>query len=123
MVFIFEKHVRTKYGKYTYISLGHNSYENGKSKRLWEVNIARKDKINERLPEIKRRFSKKPPKPQQFEFGLVYGLFSISKELDLIEIINQYTSKREQGFSVGEYITLLAINRAIALSSKSQVRK
>ena len=123
MVFVFEKNVRTKYGKYTYICLGHNVYENGKSKRVWEVTIARKDKIDEKLPEIKRRFSKKPPKPQQFEFGLVYSLFSISKELDLIEIINRCTSKREQGFSVGEYITLLAVNRAVALNSKSQVRK
>ncbi|KKL68239.1 hypothetical protein LCGC14_2126980, partial [marine sediment metagenome] len=123
MVFVFEKNVRTKYGKYTYICLGHNAYENGKSKRVWEVTIARKDKINEKLPEIKRRFSKDPPKPQQFEFGLVYGLFSISKEIDLIEIINRCTSKRKQGFSVGEYITLLSINRAVALNSKSQVQK
>jgi transposase len=123
MVFIFEKNVRTKYGEYTYICLGHNLYEDGKSKRSWEITIARKDKIIETLPEIRRRFSKKPPEPQQFEFGLVYGLFSISKELDLIEIINECTSKREQGFTVGEYITLLAINRAAALNSKSQVRK
>ena len=123
MVFVFEKNVTTKYGKYTYICLGENIYENGKSKRFWEVTIARKDKLKEKLPEIKRRFSKKPPTPQQFEFGLVYSLFSISKELNLIEIINRYTSKREQGLSVGEYITLLAINRAVALNSKSQVRK
>jgi len=123
MVFVFEKNVRTKYGKYTYICLGHNVYENGKSKRVWEVTIARKDKISEMLPEIKRRFSKKPPIPQQFEFGLVYGLFSISKELGLIEIINRCTPKRKQGFSVGEYVTLLALNRAVALNSKSRVRK
>ncbi|TKJ24476.1 MAG: hypothetical protein CEE42_10600 [Promethearchaeota archaeon Loki_b31] len=123
MVFVFEKNVRTKYGKYTYICLGHNVYENGKSKRVWEINIGRKDKINEMLPEIKRRFSKKPPIPQQFAFGLVYALYSISKELDLIEISNECTIKREQGFPVGEYITLLAINRAVALNSKSQVQK
>ncbi len=123
MVFVFEKNVTTKYGSYTYICLGENIYENGKSKRFWEVTIARKDKLKEKLPEIKRRFSKKTPKPQQFEFGLVYGLFSISKELDLIEIINRCTSKRKQGFSVGEFITLLTINRAVALNSKSLVRK
>jgi len=123
MVFIFEKNVKQKYGEYTYICLGHNIYENGESKRAWEINLGRKDKLDEKLPEIKRRFSKKPPKPKQFEFGLVYGLFSVSKELDLIEQINQCASKREQGFSVGEYITLLAINRAVALNSKSQVQK
>ena len=123
MVFLFEKKVTTKYGNYTYICLGHNIYENGKSKRVWEITIARKDKIEEKLPEIRRRFSNSPPKPQQFEFGLIYGLLSISKEVDLIKIINDCTSKREQGFSVGEYMTLLAVNRAVALNSKSQVRK
>jgi len=123
MVFIFEKNVKQKYGEYTYICLGHNIYENGESKRAWEINLGRKDKLNEIVPEIKRKLSKKPPIPKQFDFGLVYGLFSVSKELDLIKNINQCTSKRDQGFSVGEYITLLAINRAVTLNSKSQVRK
>ena len=123
MVFIFEKNVKNKNKTYTYIYLGQNKRVNGKSKRIWEVSLCRKDQISERLLEIKRKFSKKPPKPQQFEFGLVYALFSISKELDLIEIVNECTLKREQGFLVGEYITLLAINRAVALNSKSRVRK
>ena len=123
MVFIFEKNVKTKNKTYTYICLGQKKRVNGKSKRIWEVILCRKDQIEESLNVIKRKLSKKLPKPQQFEFGLVYGLFSISKELDLIEIFNRYTSKREQGFSVGEYITLLVINRAVALNSKSQVRK
>jgi transposase len=123
MVFIFEKNVKQKYGEYTYMCLGHNIYENGESKRAWEINLGRKDKLNEIIPEIKYKLSKKPPIPKQFDFGLVYGLFSVSKELDLIKSINQCTSKRDQGFSVGEYITLLAINRAVALNSKSQVQK
>ena len=123
MVFIFEKNVKQKYGEYTYICLGHNIYEDGESKRAWEINLGRKDKLNEIIPELKRRLSKKPPIPKQFEFGLVYSLFSISKELDLIEIINQCTSKRNQGFSVGDYLVLLAINRAVALNSKSRVQK
>ena len=54
---------------------------------------------------------------------LCFTLTSISKEIKLIEIINECTVKREQGFSVGEYITLLAINCAVTLNSKSQVRK
>lgn len=123
MVFLFEKNVTTKYGKYTYICLGHNIYQDGKSKRAWELTIARKDKIEENLQEIKRKLSRKPPIPEQFEFGLVYGLFSICRELGLVDIINECTNKRDQGVSVGEYITLLAINRAVALNSKSQVRK
>jgi len=123
MVFIFEKEVKRKNKTYTYIYLGQNKRINGKSIRIWEVNLCRKDQIDEDLNVIKRKLSRKLPKPKEFAFGLVYSLFSISKELNLIEIINKYTLKREQGFSVGEYITLLAINRAVALNSKSQVRK
>ena len=123
MVFIFEKNIKNKNNTYTYIYLGQNKRVNGKSKRIWEVNLCRKDQIDENLNAIKRKLSRKLPKPKEFAFGLIYSLFSISKELNLIEIINRCTSKREQSFSVGEYITLLAINRAVALNSKSQVRK
>jgi len=123
MVFIFEKKVKSNGRTYTYLYLGHGKRVNGKSKRVWEVNLCRKDQIEENLRVIKRKLSRKLPKPKEFAFGLVYALYSISKEIDLIEIINGCTSKREQGFSVGEYITLLAINRAVALNSKSQVRK
>jgi len=123
MVFIFEKIVKRKNKTYTYVYLGQNKRINGKSIRIWEVKLCRKDQIEDNLNVIKRKLSRSPPKPKEFAFGLVYALYSISKELDLIEIINRCTSKRKQGFSVGEYITLLAINRAVALNSKSQVRK
>ena len=123
MVFIFEKKVKTKYKTYTYLCLGHGKRVNGKTKRIWEVILCRKDQVEESLQDIKRKLSRKLPEPREYAFGLVHALFSISKELNLIEIINECTVKREQGFSVGEYITLLAINRAVALNSKSQVRK
>ncbi|MHA1436364.1 MAG: IS1634 family transposase [Promethearchaeota archaeon] len=123
MVFLFEKNVKRKNKTYTYLCLGHGKRVNGKIKRIWEVTLCRKDQIKESLLEIKRKLTRKPPEPTEFTFGLVYALFSISKELDLIEIINHCTSKRKQGFSVGEYMTLLAINRAVALNSKSRVRE
>jgi len=123
MVFLFEKNVKSKNKTYTYICLGQKKRVNGKSKRIWEVTLCRKDQIEENLNIIKRKLSRKLPEPEDYSFGLVYALFSISREINLIEIINDYTSKREQGFSVGEYITLLAINRAVALNSKSRVRK
>ncbi|KKL81104.1 hypothetical protein LCGC14_1998110, partial [marine sediment metagenome] len=123
MVFIFEKKVKAKYKTYTYLCLGHGKRVNGKTKRIWEVILCRKDQVEESLQEIKRKLSRKLPEPREYAFGLVYALFSISKELNLIEIVNECTIKREQGFLVGEYITLLAINRAVALNSKCQVRK
>ena len=123
MVFIFEKNVKTKTKTYTYICLGHGKRVNGKTKRIWEVILCRKDQVEENLQDIKRRLSRKPPEPREYAFGLVHALFSISKEINLTEIVNDCTLKREQGFSVGKYITLLAINRAAALNSKSQVGK
>ena len=123
MVFIFEKKVKTKNKIYTYLCLGHGKRVNGKVKRIWEVILCRKDQVEENLQDIKRKLSQKLPEPIEYAFGLVHALFSISKEINLIEIINECTVKREQGFSVGEYITLLVINRAVALNSKSQVRK
>jgi transposase len=123
MVFIFEKNVKSKTKTYTYLCLGHGKRVNGKTKRIWEVIICRKDKVEESLQDIKRKLSRKLPEPSEYAFGLVHALFSISKEIGLIEIVNECTVKRKQGFSVGEYITLLAINRAAALNSKSQVQK
>ncbi len=123
MVFLFEKNVKTKTKTYTYICLGQKKRVNGQSKRIWEVVLCRKDQIEHNLDVIKRKLTRNPPEPTEFAFGLVHALFSISKEINLIEIINGCTVKREQGFTVGEYITLLAINRAVALNSKSQVRK
>jgi len=123
MVFLFEKKVKTKTKTYTYICLGQKKRVNGQSKRIWEVTLCRKDQIEDNLDVIKRKLTRNPPEPTEFAFGLVHALFSISKEINLIEIINSCTVKREQGFTVGEYITLLAINRAVALNSKSQVRK
>jgi len=122
MVFIFEKKVKTKNKTYTYLCLGHGKRVNGKVMRIWEVILCRKDQVEENLHDIKRKLSRKLPEPKEYAFGLIHALFSIAKEINLIEIINEYTVKREQGFSVGEYITLLAINRAVALNSKSQVR-
>ncbi|MFO8018990.1 MAG: IS1634 family transposase [Promethearchaeia archaeon] len=123
MVFLFEKNVKTKSKTYTYICLGQTKRVNGKSRRVWETILCRKDQVKESLPEIKRKLSRNPPEPVEREFGLVYALYAISKEIDLIAIINEFTAKRDQSFSVGEYLTLLAINRAITLNSKSQVRK
>jgi len=123
MVFIFEKIIKRKNKNYEYIYLGHNKRINGVSKRVWEAPLCRKDQVEESLQDIKRRLSRKPPEPVEYAFGLVHALFSISKEIHLITLVNENTPKREQGFSVGEYITLLAINRASALNSKSQVRK
>lgn len=63
------------------------------------------------------------PNPQAKEaqvlgFGAPAALLDIARELKLVEVIDEVVKKRRQGLSVGEYILLAALNRAIAPTSK-----
>jgi transposase len=55
------------------------------------------------------------------EHGSVSALLDIAKELGIVEIVNSHVKKRKQGLSVGDYILVAALNRAIAASSKAQI--
>lgn len=56
-----------------------------------------------------------------YEFGAIASLLDIAKEIKLAEVINEVAAKREQGISVGEYILLAALNRAVSPRSKNQL--
>ncbi|MBE9595060.1 MAG: transposase, partial [Proteobacteria bacterium] len=47
----------------------------------------------------------------------------IAEEIKLIETINRHTKKREQGFSVGEYLHIITLNRALYPRSKKGIRR
>jgi transposase len=121
-MYIFEKTVKTTTGSYTYVCLGHNKRVNGKTKRAWEVTLCRKDKIEESLPLIKQRLSGKKPVPREYQFGLPFALLAICEEIGLSDIVNQCVDKREQTIPAGDYLTMLAINRACHINSKNQVQ-
>jgi transposase len=55
------------------------------------------------------------------EAGGVAALQKISEKLDLVKIIDQIIPKRTQGPSLGQYILLAALNRALDPLSKSQI--
>jgi transposase len=54
-----------------------------------------------------------------FEFGAVCALFNIAEKIGLRNIINKYSKKRIQGLSVGDSMTLAAINRVVEPTSKN----
>lgn len=88
---------------------------NGKPRIVWQKYLGTIDAI------IKRTEEAKPPKPKEtviFEAGGVAALLGIAKRLGLLEIINEVVPKRRQGPSVGHYVLLAAINRALAPRSK-----
>jgi transposase len=56
---------------------------------------------------------------QIMEFGASAALLLIASRLQLVEIIDRHTPKRNQGPSVGEYMLAAVINRAVKPSSKT----
>jgi len=58
---------------------------------------------------------------QDLEFGAVAALYDISTRLNLMEMINSFSSKRNQGLSLGEYLLIAIINRALYPLSKKKI--
>lgn len=88
---------------------------NGKPRIVWQKYLGTVDAI------VKRVEQTRPEKPREavlFEAGGVAALLRIAQRLDLLGIINAAVPKREQGPSVGHYLLLAALNRALAPCSK-----
>lgn len=87
----------------------------GKPRIVWQKYLGTVDAI------VKRAEQAAPPKPKEaviFEAGGVAGLLGIAQRLGLVELIDEAAPKREQGPSVGQYMVLAALNRALAPCSK-----
>lgn len=79
-----------------------------------------------RAEEIARKCSRStdldmPKYSIAIEFGAVCALYEIARELKVVELIDEYAKKRNQGLSIGTYILIAAINRAVAPVSKLQM--
>jgi transposase len=59
----------------------------------------------------------------RYQFAAPLALHQIAEEIKLIETINRHTNKREQGFSVGEYLHIITLNRALYPRSKRGIRR
>lgn len=53
------------------------------------------------------------------EFGASAALWDVAQQLGLVETVDRHTPKRDQGLSVGQYLALAAINRAVEPASKA----
>lgn len=60
---------------------------------------------------------------ETIEFGLIAALLKTARKLGLVEIIDKFTEKRNQGLSVGEHMLIAAINRCVEPVSKTQLKK
>lgn len=103
----------------TYLYLAASARIDGKPRRIWQKYLGPEDKLNE-LTEL---LIGPEPSIITLDFGLPIALMQLVKELDLVEIINNCTSKRSQGLSVGHYVVLAAINRCVKPTSKAKLRR
>jgi transposase len=87
----------------------------GKPRIVWQKYLGTIEGIIARTEEAR------PPQPKEtviFQLGGVAGLLGIAQRLDLVELIDEAVPKRDQGPTVGQYLVLAAINRALAPCSK-----
>jgi transposase len=61
------------------------------------------------------------PQPQSVDiaaFGDVVAIYDLAQQIGLVELLDRHFPKRDQGLSVGQYLLLAAINRAVHPTSK-----
>lgn len=91
---------------------------NGKPRIVWQKYLGTIDSI------VRRADQSRPPKPKEtviFDAGGAAGLLRIAQRIGLMDIINDVVKKRNQGPTVGHYMILAALNRALAPCSKKAI--
>ncbi len=118
MVYITRKKIKGK----VYLYLEESGRVNGKRKRLWQKYLGPEDRLKDKKFDSLLSKHENDVEYQIQEFGISAALSVIAEKIRLAETIDKNTEKkREQGLSVGEYITLAAINRCAAPCSKSKL--
>ncbi len=112
---------RKKKGK-IYLYLEESARINGKPRRVWQKYLGPEERLKDL--NLSGLFTKHEDslKISTLGFGLSSALWQIAEFIELTSIIDKHTNKkREQGLSVGEYITIAAINRCCSPSTKSKL--
>jgi len=106
-------------GGHTYYYARYCQRVDGKPKIVRQVYLG---KIDDLVAAAER--SQLAPQPLETEvaaFGDVAALLDIAQRLDLVQLLDSVLPvKRHQGLSVGQYLLLAAINRAVSPTSKVQ---
>jgi transposase len=105
---------KTKKGRPYYYAV-ESKRVNGKPRIVWQKYLGTINTIIQHADEAK------PQAPKEtviFEAGGVAALLRITQRLGLIDLIDEVVLKRQQGPSVGHYMVLAALNRALDPCSK-----
>jgi transposase len=106
-------------GGHTYYYARYCQRVDGKPKIVRQVYLGRIDDLVAAAEQANQ-----PPQPLETvvaAFGDCAALFDIAQRLDLVQLLDSVLpAKRHQGLSVGQYLLLAAINRAVSPTSKLQ---
>lgn len=111
--------IKKKVKKYTYYYRVESARINGKPRIVNQKYLGTADSIARAIDS----YNGEIPDPSFSivqQFGAVCALYDLAVRMKVVELINKYMPKRNQGLSIGEYIVLTVINRAVDPESKSE---
>lgn len=107
-----------KRGKRTYYYVVESRRVNGKPRPVVLKYLGSAETLVSRLKQAEQMSA--PLRAEVFEFGAVTALWDLASRLDLVATIDRHVTKRNQGATIGQYLTLAAINRCLATTSKAR---
>jgi len=102
---------------HAYYYVVQTGWVDGRSRVVWQKYLGKAEDIVAKLEGA----GAEPHTARVFSFGAVAALYQVAAELGVVGIIDRFAPKRNQGPSVGEYMLIAAINRAVAPRSKRQI--
>lgn len=114
---------KKKKGKY-YLYLEEKAWIDGRTRRVFQKYLGPEEKLKDLNFNGLLTKHIDNVEVQTIEFGISSALWQVAEEIDLAGIIDAYTGKeRKQNLSLGEYVTIAAINRCVAPCSKSKLKR
>lgn len=101
-----------------YYYLVQTAWRDGKSRIVHQQYLGKAEDVAKAVTE---RGSLRPVAARVRSYGAVAALYRKAQELGVVEIIDRHAPKRRQGPTVGEYLLVAAINRAVAPTSKAKM--
>lgn len=92
----------------------------GKPKIVRTTYLGSADDLIAAATERKRGLAPTPQSVDIAAFGDVVALYDLAQKIGLVELLDRHFPKRHQGLSLGQYLLLAAINRAVQPTSKRQ---
>lgn len=105
-----------------YLYLEERKWIDGRSRRVFQKYLGPEDKLAELQISSAMKKNTEKVTSRTMEFGISAVLWKIASDIGIPKIIDAHSKKsRDQGLSLGEYITIAAINRCAAPGSKSRL--